>query len=212
MRQSLMSLMRSYAAPISALANRLPRRTGAPLARVFGALLSLALACAVVLGGCAFLSGAHQTSGASAFATPTPAFVSHGPLAQVVAPAIWGTGVQSVDTTYDQAHGLATVTITLGGTVPNTDAKVSAAQALAKGLCFMAEQALWTSATNLTEVKVVVQGPVQDEYGSLVNGAYAVAVVEAANGRAIAWATSNSDSAWRSYDSVFLRDSYVVAD
>lgn len=146
------------------------------------------------------------------YPTPTPAFAARGPLAQVVAPAIWATGVISVDTTYDQTTRDATVTVTLKGTVPNTDAKTAAAQELAKGLCFMAEQALWTSGTGLHQVKVIVQGPFQDEYGGVITDAYAVAVVTARTGNALDWTTATADSAWLTYDSAFLRESFVLVD
>lgn len=164
-----------------------------------------------LLGGCASHSNA-QSAARGAFATPTPAFASHGPLAQVVAPAVWATGVVSLDTSYNQAQGNALVTITLGGTVPNTDAKTSAAQDLARSLCFMAEQALWTSGSSFNEVKVVVQGPFQDEYGGTVTDAYAVAVVEAKTGRSIPWTAATAGSAWSAYDSAFLRESFVLVD
>ena len=173
--------------------------------------LGFSLMAGVLLGGCASHSNAHSATG-GAFATPTPAFASHGPLARVVAPAVWATGVVSLDTSYDQTRGSALVTITLGGTVPNTDAKTSAAQDLAKSLCFMAEQALWTSGSSFDEVKVIVQGPFQDEYGGTVTDAYALVVVEAKTARTIPWTTATADSAWPSYDSAFLRESFVLVD
>jgi hypothetical protein len=176
-------------------------------------LLAVSLiALGVAMSGCAFLSNSVKKSNDVGLATPAPAFTSHGPLAGIVDPAIWGAGVRSVDTTFDAAQAKASVTITLGGTVPNTDAKVSAAQELAKGFCFMAEQALWANASSYSEVTVIVQGPTQDEYANIVTGAYAVAVVESRGGRSIPWATTTSDSAWQTYDTVFLTESFVLVD
>lgn len=176
-------------------------------------LLAVSLvALGAAMSGCAFLSQSVKKNTDMTIPTPAPTFVSHGPLADIVDPAIWGTGVQSVDTTFDSARSMASVTITLGGTVPNTDAKVSAAQNLAEGLCFMAEQALWTSGDPFSEVKVIVQGPSQDEYANIITSAYAVAVVEAPTGQKIPWKTTTADTAWRAYDSEFLTESFVLVD
>jgi hypothetical protein len=176
-------------------------------------LLAVSLvALGVTMSGCSLLSNSVKKSNDVALTTPVPEFASHGPLKDIVAPAIWGAAVQSVDTTFDSARSLAGVTITLDGTVPNTDAKVSAAQELAKGFCFMAEQALWTNGDSFTEVKVIVQGPSQDEYANIVTSAYAVAVVEAPTGRKIPWATTTADAAWGAYDSEFLTESFVLVD
>lgn len=175
-------------------------------------LAGTVVALGVAMSGCAFLSNSVKKSHNVALATPAPAFTGHGPLASIVDPAIWGAGVQSVDTSFDEAHAQASVTITLGGTVPNTDAKTSAAQELAKGFCFMAEQALWTNGIPFSEVKVIVQGPSQDEYANLITSAYAVAVVEAKTGQAIPWATTTADTAWQAYDSEFLTESFVLVD
>ena len=196
MRQSLIQSQR---------ARTLPFRRLCLLAVSLGAL-------GVAMSGCAFLSNSVKKSSHVTLATPAPAFASHGPLAAIVDPAIWGAGVQSVETSFDEAHAKASVTITLGGTVPNTDAKTSTAQELAKGFCFMAEQALWTNGIPFSEVTVIVQGPTQDEYANIVTGAYAVAVVEARGGHAIPWNTTTTDSAWQSFDTVFVRESFVLVD
>lgn len=174
-------------------------------------LVTLAAMVVALLAGCASHTNARGATG-GALTTPTPPFPSHGPLAQVVAPAIWATGVVSVDTGLDQAQHQATVAITVGGTVPNTDAKTITAQEYAKGLCFMAEQALWTSGAPYDEVKVTVQGPMRDPYGSLVTDVYAIAIVDHHSGLTIPWETATPDSAWPSYDSSFLREAFTVVD
>ena len=171
----------------------------------------LCAASGILLAGCASHSKAQLAAG-GALATPTQAFPSHGPLAQAVAPAIWGTGVISVDTSLDQSRAIATVTITVGGTVPHTDAETNTAQEYAKGLCFMAQQALWTGGSHFDEVKVTVQGPMRDPYGSLVTDVYAVAEVSAHSAQTIPWTTATADSAWPSFDSSFVREAFTVVD
>lgn len=187
------------------------RRASYRAARMLLRVAGLCAVTGILLTGCASHSSAPGAA-AGAFASPTPAFASHGPLAQVVAPAIWGTGVLSVDTAFDQSRNSAAVTISLGGTVPHTDAETSTAQEYAKGLCFMAQQALWTSGSSFNEAKVSVQGPMRDPYGSLVTDIYAIAVVEAHTAHTISWTTATADSAWPSYDSSFLREAFTVVD
>jgi hypothetical protein len=181
------------------------------LARVW--VLVLAFVVGVAVGGCAPFAGGGGATGATAptaQTTPTPAI--QGQLAQVVYLNIWGLGVQKLETTYDVQHTTAKVTITLGGTTPNTETKASAAQELTKAFCLMAQQALWTSGAQLDEATVIVQGPLQDEYADTIVDAYGVAVVEAGTAQRIPWATVSVDSAWQAYDHAFLRGSFELVD
>lgn len=131
-------------------------------------------------------------------------------LSTQVSSAVWGTGVQRSRTVYDAQTNAVTVTITLGGTIPHTDAETTTVQELSKGFCLMAQQAIWTGAARFDQVTVVVQGPLQNEYGEVGTDAYAVSVVRAANGRAIDWTKQTPDSAWQVYDSEFVRTSFVA--
>lgn len=153
----------------------------------------------------------ERSSAAPLTLTQTPPLAStQGQLSALVGSAIWGTGVQRSQTVYDAKRNTATVTITLGGTVPQSAAQTSTAQELAKGFCLMAEQAIWNSDARLSEVTVVVQGPLQSEYGDVGTDVYAVAVVKASSGHSIQWSQLTPDSAWGAYDSVFLRESFVA--
>jgi hypothetical protein len=172
----------------------------------------LVIVCAM-LAGCGPFGGgstsqpAHQTSAQS---TPTSAV--QGQLAHAVYLNVWGLGVQSLQTSYDPTQAIASVTITLGGSVPGTDVMASAAEELTKAFCLMALQALWTSNVSLSETKVVVQGPIQDEYADIITQPYGVVTLEASVAQKIDWKTVSADQAWQAYDHEFLRDSFVLSD
>jgi hypothetical protein len=168
------------------------------------------LATGTALAGCGPFGG-----GSSSRATttqPTPTSSVQGQLAHTVYLAIWGLGVQKLDTTYDAQHATVTVNITLGGTIPNTAVKASAAQELTKGFCLMAQQALWTSGTQLSQVTVNVRGPLQDEYGDTIVDVYGEAVVVASTAHKIPWSTVSVDAAWQAYDHEFLRSDFELVD
>jgi hypothetical protein len=174
-----------------------------------GALVLLAvLVAGLVVGGCAPFGG--QTSGTTA--SPTPTHSVQDQLAHEVLLNTWGLGVQKLETTYDAQHATVQVTITLGGTVPNSDVKASAAEELTKAFCLMAQQALWTSAVPLNAAKVLVQGPEQDPYAGVVTAVYGEAIVEASTARKIDWAAVTADAAWRTYDHEFPRTAFQTID
>ena len=173
---------------------------------------ALALVASSALGGCAPFAGggSGRPTTAPTATTPTPAI--QGQLARAVHLNIWGLGVEHLDTVYDAQHTTAKVTITLGGTVPNTDLKASAAQALTKAFCLMAQQALWTSDVPLDEATVIVQGPEQDPYSGVIVEVYGEAVVEASTAQRIAWASVTADGAWQIYDREYLRTAFQDTD
>lgn len=178
------------------------------------ALAALALAAGVIAAGCAPFSG----NGSSGVASPTataqaaPASPIQGQLAEAVHFAVWGLGVQKIDTAYDATNASVKVQITLGGSVPNTDAKVAAAQELTKAFCLMAQQALWTSGVRLTEANVIIMGPVQEEYGGYQNGVYGTSAVKAGTAQGIKWAAAGIDDTWQRYDDTFLQSVFVLFD
>lgn len=189
------------------------------------ALLALAagMTLAVALGGCTPFAGGSGAAGATpAAAQPSPTPTTQEQLAQRVDLAVWGLGVQKLETVYDAPHATASVTITLGGATPNTDTKVSAAQELTKAFCLMAQQALWTSGVPLDAVTVTVRGPIQDPYAGAIVDVYGTAVIGARAARAVKWgggltasgspAGVSADDAWRAYDQVFLRQNFLLAN
>lgn len=120
--------------------------------------------------------------------------------------------MQKLETTYDPQHTSATVTITLGGTVPYRPTQISAAQELTKAFCLMALQGLWTSGVPLSQTMVVVQGPTQGEYDELLTQQYGVVTLEASVAQHIDWSNVTADAAWSQYDHDFLRESFVLVD
>ncbi len=176
--------------------------------------LAACIAASVMVAGCSPFAGGNggsaQATAPAGPATPTPAI--QGQLARAVYLNIWGLGVQKLETAYDAQHTTVKVTITLGGTIPNTEVKASAADELTKAFCLMAQQAVWTSGAQLAEATVTVQGPIQDEYADTIVDAYGVAVVEAPTAQRITWATVSADNAWQDYDRVFLRESFELVD
>jgi hypothetical protein len=133
-------------------------------------------------------------------------------LAGDVLRGVWSLGVKNLTTTYYAQKGSATVTITLGGTVPTTPVQVSAAQELTKAYCLMALQALWTSGVPLSQTLVAVQGPIQDEYADVVNQPYGAVTLGSSTAQQINWSHVTADTAWNDYPGAFLRGSYVLFD
>lgn len=146
-------------------------------------------------------------------ATPAPTFppTVAGGLAARVQRSVGGLA-QKVNVVYDAQKQTTTVTLTVAGLVPNTDARVAAAYALVKLLTFKAMPALWSSGVGLREVTLIVLGPIQDEYNDIVNDWYGVVVVEAATAQRIAWASLSPDTAWTMYDQNNLRYRFELFD
>jgi hypothetical protein len=183
-----------------------PGRRSAPVRAL---AVALALVSGLIIAGCMSESGGGTQPKAVA---PTPTSPLQGQLAHRVDLHVWQLGVQRLETTYAAQHATVQVTITLGGTTPNTSVKVHAAQELTKAFCLMAEQALWTSGVALDEVTVTVQGPYQDPYSGLITAAYGVATVEARTAQRLSWTTTSIDAAWQAYDHVFLREIFETTD
>lgn len=175
------------------------------------ALALLALAFCVAVAGCS-LPGKNSAAVPIKTAPPTPSSAEQGQLAQAVLSNLWNLGVQNVHTTYDPRDASATVTITLGGNLPGTLAEVAAAQELTKSFCLMALQALWTSGVGLSQAKVMVQGPAQEEYGDTLIQPYGVVTMDAREAHSIDWTQVTADAAWSTYDHEFLRPEFVLND
>ena len=173
--------------------------------------LALAATVSVVMAvGGAPSSGRHGVSEKQRGSQATATSSTERELSAQISSAVWGTGVQRAQTVYDAKTNAVTVTITLGGTIPHTVVETSTAQELSKGFCLMAQQAIWSGDTHFDEVTVIVRGPMQSEYGDVGTDAYAVAAERGPSGRAIDWAKQTPDSAWQTYDSEYLRTSFVA--
>lgn len=132
-------------------------------------------------------------------------------LAQQACQAV-GNLAQSVLTVYDPNADSVKITVGVGGTVPNTDQKVSAAQELTKMIAYQEQQAMWASGVALKQVTVTVMGPTQDEYANIIAQPYGAAVLDAPTAKRLDWMRLSADSAWHAYDIVFLRPYYVLND
>ena len=166
---------------------------GAPLRAIIlllGAFLLALTACST--------STAAKTS--APMATP-PAVVS-GPLASVVVPAARPLA-QRIVTEYDTSAQRAKITLTVGA-APN----VATAQAQVMTLSFQVQKAVWASNPGLHEVKVIVLGPIRDDYANIIDDAYGVSDVFALTAAKLSWSALTPESAWSSYDSTWLRPSY----
>lgn len=173
---------------------RLPRPFPAGLLCCAALLVPLTLS---ALAGCA---GSAQPTGNAPLPTPTVAV--EGPLASVVGPAA-APLAQRIITVYDGGARLAKVTITIGA-APD----VTAAQSRVMALCFQVEQALWASDPSLREVKVIVLGPIRDDYANIIDDAYGVSDVFAPTAARLSWSELTPESAWSRYDSTWLRPTY----
>ena len=76
-------------------------------------------------------------------------------------------------------------------------------------LCYEVQKALWRSDSSLREVKVIVLGPLRDDYADIIEDAYGVADVLAPTGTKLSWGNLSPQSAWSRYDSTWLRPSYL---
>src|SRR6185437_8632035 len=182
-----------------------------------GALCALLVGCALA-SACAPVAGNSQsrsvaTPTTTLAATPTAGAMS--PIAAQLAAraqqAIGSLG-QQVAATYDASAEAATVTVTVSGRVPLTDAQIAAAHALVMQICYFAEPALWSSGVPLREVTLIVLGPMLDEYDDIISNWSGIAVVKAGSARRIYWARLSPDAAWYLYDQHILRTSYDIFD
>ena len=179
-------------------------------------ITTLALLIGALLVGCAPAAGAAPHA-ATATATPlaTPALVaSPGPATQLgerTRQAI-GTLARKVEVAYDAATRTATVSITISGGVPLTDQQVAAAHELVKLLCYKASAALWSSGVALSQVTLLVLGPMQDAYANIITDWYGVTELTASSAQRIQWASLSPDAAWNRYDQRMLRVSFSVPD
>ena len=162
-----------------------------------------ALAALLALGmiaGCGAASG-----GGSGSPRPTATPTAEQRVAMLARDAA-GSGVQSIVATGNPA-GVLTLTPTVGGPVPGTPAEITASQERVKNICFHIERALWTSGMPLSEVKVVVVGPIYDDYADLTTGPYGATDLNAAEAAKLDWTRLNPESAWELYQ-VWLRPAY----
>lgn len=163
-------------------------------------LLSVACLALLALAGCA--GGASATSHRPS-PTPTVTPVATGPLAGVVGSVVGGRA-QRITTSYDASAKQATITLTIAA-APN----VNAAQERVMSLCYDVQKALWTGDPSLREVKVIVLGPLRDDYADIIEDAYGVADVLAPTGTKLSWGGFTPQSAWSRYDNTWLRPSYL---
>ncbi|HEX2349044.1 MAG TPA: hypothetical protein VHI51_11490 [Ktedonobacterales bacterium] len=178
------------------------RDAPAPGQTLWAGLAALAML-AALLAGCA---SAANTGGEHASAKATPA-TTQGHLAQRVEQAM-GATARDVTLTYAPATGVATVSMKLVWR-PAWKDDFAQAQAAAKGACFEAQSALWTSGVALQSVTVTALGQAPDDYDNMITSAYAAATLTSAHASAIQWATTTADEAWPRYDNTFLRPTYV---
>jgi hypothetical protein len=146
-------------------------------------------------------AAASQTSAPKATATPAP--VVEGPLGDVVAP-VAGTLAHTITTEYDTGTRQAKITLTIAA-APD----VATAQSRVMALCFEVQKTLWTSNQSLREVKVIVLGPIRDDYANIIDDAYGVSDVFAPTAATLQWGALSPESAWARYDNTWLRPSYT---
>jgi len=180
------------------------------------AALVAALLMGWLLAGCGVVPGGDsRTSTPTATPLATPELIAAaGPATQLGAhtrQAI-GTLARAIDVQWDAATQTATITITIAGLVPLTDQQVAAAHALVKLLCYKANAALWSSGVTLSQVKLLVLGPMQDTYANIITDWYGVATLRASSAQRIQWASVSPDAAWNLYDQQMLRVSFSVPD
>ncbi|HEX6543620.1 MAG TPA: hypothetical protein VF040_17820 [Ktedonobacterales bacterium] len=164
-----------------------------PPARLLTGLGLLLCAGAAILAGCA---SSPQAKGSA----PTP--IAEGPLASIVAP-VMGSQVQRIVTSYDTSTQQAKITLTIAA-APD----VATAQARVKALCFAVEKAVWTSRPSVREVKVIVLGPLYDDYANIIEDAYGVSDVFAPTAVKLSWPSLSPESAWGKYDGTWLRPTF----
>ena len=154
------------------------------------------LLCATLLA----IAGCASSTPPRVSAPPTP--VVDGPLASVVRPVV-GTQPQRISTSYDASTQQAKITLTIGA-APT----VQAAQAIVMMLCFQVQKALWASNPSLREVKVIVLGPIRDDYANIIDDAYGVSDMLAPTAAKLQWSAISPDAAWSRYDNTWLRPTY----
>lgn len=169
--------------------------------RVIASLIpGVACVALLALAGCA--GGALATTQTPS-PTPTSTPIVTGSLASVVGPVVGGRA-QRIVTSYDASTQQATITLTIAA-APT----VNAAQERVMTLCYEVQKALWTSDSSLREVKVIVLGPLRDDYADIIEDAYGVADVLAPTGTKLSWGNLSPQSAWSRYDNTWLRASYL---
>jgi hypothetical protein len=193
---------------------RLIRSADGRRARTPAALLLL-LAVGLLVGSCAPATASdHAARAIRATATVTasaPSSPLEAKLAAQVRQAIGSLGT-SVEATYDATKATATITVTVSGNVPMTDANIAAAHNLVELICYWALPAVWSSGAPLHEVTAIVVGPIQNEYADIITDWYGVAVVKADTAQHIHWPSLSPYSAWNLYDQHILRSSFDVFD
>ena len=168
--------------------------------RAASLITGVVCAALLALAGCA--SATPPTSHVPA-PTPTATPVLTGPLASIVGPLVSGRA-QRIATTYDASARQATITLTIAA-APD----VNAAQERVMTVCYDVQKALWTSNPSLSEVKVIVLGPLRDDYADIIEDAYGVADVLAPTAAKLSWNTLSPQSAWSHYDNTWMRASYL---
>ncbi|HEX6800612.1 MAG TPA: hypothetical protein VF116_23065 [Ktedonobacterales bacterium] len=200
----------------------MPARRVFPLRLGVGRCAAFALfvlAACVLASGCATSStrAANPTTpGPAATFTPNPLTptptTSEARINALVRQAV-GTAPLQIQTVYQSTSGQIEVTLTLGGTVPTSDADVSAMQERVKTLCFEAQRAVWAGGLlSLSQVTITVVGPIMDQYAELETQAYGAAVLKAATEQRFTWSTLSPDGAWGAYDNTYLRPAYYDVD
>ena len=177
------------------------------------------LAACVLASGCATSStraGSAATHDPSATFTPNPLTptptTTEARVNTLVRQAV-GSDPLEIQTVYQMSASQVEVTLTLGGTVPTSDAAVSAMQERVKTLCFEAQRAVWASGPNpLSQVTVTVVGPIMDQYADLATQAYGAAVLKVATEQRFTWSALSPDGAWGAYDNTYLRPAYYDVD
>ncbi|MGE5335642.1 MAG: hypothetical protein ACM3N4_13150 [Nitrososphaerota archaeon] len=182
--------------------------------------IAIALVALGILSACATSTTngstvrATNTSGGNVAAKvcPTPSTGAPQDMLAFRACQAIGNLAETVQAAYNAQDASVTVTVRVGGKVPDADNEVSAAQEMTKTICLRAQQAMWTSGVALKEVTVTVLGPIQDEYAEIVDGAYGAAVLDVATAKRLDLASLSAATAWDKYNNVFLRPYYVLFD
>lgn len=163
-----------------------------------------AIAASLILGatllaivGCASSSRANTPA-----ATVAPTAIIEGPLASVVAPAA-APLARRITTSYDTSTQQANITVTIAA-APD----VAAGQARVMTLCFAVQKAVWASNPSLREVKVIVIGPIHDDYGDIIDAPYGTSDVFAPTAAKLQWNALTPESAWSRYDNTWIRVAY----
>lgn len=183
------------------------------------AIVIFIFAACVLASGCTTSStraGSAATRGPSATFTPNPLTptptTTEARINALVRQAA-GSDPLQIQTVYQTASGQIAVTLTLGGTVPTSDADVSAMQERVKTLCFAGQRAVWAGGLpSLSQVTITVVGPIMDQYAELETQAYGAAVLKASTERRFAWSALSPDGAWGAYDNTYLRPAYYDVD